>query len=905
MKKITALIFIFLFSMSFFAAKSAQAAQFSQALVRLDRNKPTTSLSGTVCVKPSAAAAGTENKISITFPNDFNISSNTSNWNTDISNLPENSTAWPGIGANASGVSGKTVTFTSGDLSSGSTLYCFNFDSSLSKTGNTGNKDGTITTKNSSNSTIDSSDYGLSIVNSDQITVNAVVAADPLDYSTNLSQVDPPPSNTTFPENFESEYQITYGTVLTYPSSITLQASWSQGTIENQSNPSIDILSYVSGSATNAFGNTIPVIDTINHTITWTIDSLPASTSGETVNFRLKTLENYTGTKNVTFTVSARSLFAGGSSIYSSLDRNYKHSIPSPGSSITTTPTPTPTANAKPVINNMYVAQITQDKAIIYAQTSSPTSKVIKYGTSINNLSANITSRLSSASNITLNNLSPKTKYYFRLFATDAKGNQVISDIYTFTTASQSEPLLVNPLTLIATSGNTIISNLTGDKNNLLVIPIESVFQFKFSTLNKISANSAQAIIRNNKILGAYSYIKKAEASTDSTNLLEVEQGVYSGNLQTTSTPGDYGLYIRIADRNGNITEQELAKIKVVNKFTVLSAKDKRPIEGARVLLYVYNPSTRTYQEIPSSLIDQGNPVFTDSVGQLDLVLPQGKYKAEISQFLYKDKLVEFEMNPRDSQGFPTVELENTGLSLAGLFNYYKRGLNDVFIFNTKAYSQSLTGSPRFFDLISLASLAALVLITLYAFSKRHRIPVSYIPTYFYYLIDRKSRNEKYIHGVIYDEDDKPIPDANVYLTDKHDEKIIANTKSNSRGEFFFKKSLSADRRSKSEYLLMAMARNYTTSPIFEYHEREHLKFKIILRKEEEGLNLYSKLIHYLTHFVGISFEVLLLGSFIFELLFLNSFGVARTLPFLSITIFNLALWILHIHNKSHSKVIF
>lgn len=170
---------------------------------------------------------------------------------------------------------------------------------------------------------------------------------------------------------------------------------------------------------------------------------------------------------------------------------------------------------------------------------------------------------------------------------------------------------------------------------------------------------------------------------------------------------------------------------------------------------------------------------------------------------------------------------------------------------------------------------------------------MSHIPSYFYYLIDRKDRGEKYIHGVIYDENDNPIHSANVYLLDRVDEKIISHKKTNKQGEFVFKKG-------KSKYLIMAMAKHFTTSPVFEYQHKNHLKFKINLEKEKEESNIYERLIHYVSSLAGMSFEVLLLGSFIFELLFLNTFGVLKTLPFLIISFLNLLIWILHLHNKSH-----
>ncbi|HET7827550.1 MAG TPA: hypothetical protein VFK97_01650, partial [Candidatus Saccharimonadales bacterium] len=79
----------------------------------------------------------------------------------------------------ATAVSGATVTFPSGDMVVG-TLYCFNFGSSSTLTTPTGsgtNLTGTVTTQDSTPSTIDSGNWAVTIVGAgaDQVTVSATV----------------------------------------------------------------------------------------------------------------------------------------------------------------------------------------------------------------------------------------------------------------------------------------------------------------------------------------------------------------------------------------------------------------------------------------------------------------------------------------------------------------------------------------------------------------------------------------------------------------------------------------------------------------------------------------------------------------------------------------------------------
>ena len=900
MKKISVLILIsLLFYTSFFINKNVDAAQFSQTLLRLDRTKSNSPLSGTVCASPSSAGAGIENKVIINFPSDFTINNDVSLFTTNTSDLPSDSVAWPGIGNIATQIAENTVTLASDDLTT-LNLYCFNFIANASTTGSIGKKNGLITTKNFSNATIDLMDYGITILTNDQIKINAIVPAKATDFLTVINLLNPPRLGGVYPENTQMEYRITYGSYLNYPISMTIEASWSLGRIEGQINPSVNILNYVVGSATNAYNSTPPIIDTLNRTITWEITAFPGDFSPQTLRFNVITTDSFSQDKKVDFNVSARTFFPGGVTPYVNSSSSYKYSryIPAPPPTSTNTPSnqvtqsPVPSPIINPVIQNIEVREITYDKASVYVKTNTKTSKIIKYGTSINSLFNQVaSSNLNLSDNLVLKDLRKSRKYYFRVYVTDSNGKQMVSDIYTFTTARDSTPLQADPKTLVAASRNTIISPFSFENFNYLVIPVITPLQFKFSILNKNTAKFARAIVRNKNLLGDSTFIKTLEENIDLIDLVEVEKGVYSGNMLSDQKPGNYELFTRIIDSNGNVKEQKIADLKVIDKFKVIS--NNQPIEGARVLIYIYNPSTKIYQIMPSSSIEAGNPLFTNSQGELDLVLPQGRYKAEISDLRHSEKRVEFEIGPKIGQQYPIVYLEKTGITLPGFINYYKRSINDVFIFNTKNYSSALTGSTRFFDLIALLSLTGLVILTLFAFSKRHHVPLFKMPSYFYYLLDKKSKNDKYVHGVVYDENDQPIPSANVYLTDKQDEKIISSTKTNKRGEFFFKK-----KGKSNEYFIMAMAKNFMPSPVLEYHEKEHLKFRLTLEEETKQLYLINQINHLVSVMIGMSFEVLLIASFVFELLFLNSFGLLKTLPFLLISIFNLVIWTLHQKNK-------
>jgi hypothetical protein len=282
-KKIFFLLLFFLLT-AFLASASSAYTGFTSAYLRLDNPTANAPLSGTVCAQPFTS--GTEAKVVLTFPDSFSVSANTSNWSTNVSDIPSGATVWPGIGATASSVSGNAVTFVSGDLVVG-TLYCFNFSSNSSTIGAAGNdQNGTIATKNSSNATIDSTTYALSIVTDNQIKITATV---PSQVSSLPISIESVTTGSQFSQNTTLDYKITYGSLASSAIPLTIQAQWSQGTIEGSPTPSVDIVDYVIGSASDAYGGATAIVDTVNNTITWTIPSFPGNTVDQTVTFSLKT----------------------------------------------------------------------------------------------------------------------------------------------------------------------------------------------------------------------------------------------------------------------------------------------------------------------------------------------------------------------------------------------------------------------------------------------------------------------------------------------------------------------------------------------------------------------------------------------------------------------------------------
>ena len=151
------------------------AAALSKVTVRFDRMKISTGTTGTVCAQPTSTA--TEADVQVTFPTGYTLgAAGTFTVNTTNTAWPTGGTAWPSI-ATASNVTGQVVTFTSGDLTVG-TLYCFNWTNSAAvtvKSSATSSNIGSVTTRATGPTPIDTESFATASITDDQVVVSATV----------------------------------------------------------------------------------------------------------------------------------------------------------------------------------------------------------------------------------------------------------------------------------------------------------------------------------------------------------------------------------------------------------------------------------------------------------------------------------------------------------------------------------------------------------------------------------------------------------------------------------------------------------------------------------------------------------------------------------------------------------
>lgn len=918
-KKLSVLVFFV--SIFIFYAPKANALGFQESFLRLNSLKVSAPLSGTVCAKPSSPGSGVENKIIVEFPSEFIISANTNNWDTSTTSLPTDGIAWPSIGNHALSVNTNKVTFSSGDLTTNN-LYCFNFlansSQNSSSTGN--NRHGTITTKTSSNTTIDYVTYAVSIVSNNQISVSASVNPKISDLQLNLQKLN---SENEVTHSKILNYKITYGSYLTNAYPITIEAKWSQGTIAGNSTPSVDILDYVTGSASNGINGVSPVVDLINRKITWTFNSFPANSLNNNVNFSLRTNFSYTGSSKVNFVVSAKSSTNTTVTPYDNVSQSYIYQLNNNTQSPTKSPTPTPSSTITPIVtpsitpalapqfSNIETKTISENSSKIFSSTTQRTKMRILYGKSQNKLDNTISfTDFATSKTFELKNLEANTNYYFKIYAINSLGKAINSDIFTFTTA-KGEPAVIEQESIIVTSRNNVIYNTVSalqpedklkddkktTKEQYIVIPQNTNYQLTFAFKEKKSIKGAKIkltkiVAKAKRVLGISSFFNEAEAASDNVSLLEIKPGVYTATVRSNIEPGIYEIAISYVDNNGNLTEEVIGSLKVTNPFTLLN-QNRQPVEGARVFLYIYNLSSKTFIPLSSSDLNIQNPIFSDHFGIANFVLPKGKYKALITDIGYKEITINFEIEDNDLTDYPIVKLESESPSILRISQYYIKGFTEVYLTNTSKYLDSIRYSIRFFDLVAFLALALLVVLTLFAFSHRHGIQIRCFISYFFYLLNHKQRNKKYINGAVFDQYENPVTMANVYLINKDTEQIIKNTKTNNKGEFFFNKS-------QGQFLLMVMKKGYESTPQLPYTEREDASLKITMEKKDVKSEVVDLIRGFIGNVFGMTFETLSIISVFFEIIFIPSFGIIKTAPFLIISIFSLTLWTLH--NRHHKK---
>jgi len=718
-------------------------------------------------------------------------------------------------------------------------------------------------------------------------------------------------------QNTEITYTITYGSNLYYASGLTIQAEWTLGTAEGSVTPDVEVVDYVISSASDAYSSTPAVIDLINRTITWTISSFPAQTTSQTVSFTLETNENYTGSNEVNFTVYGRTI-NGSITVSDEVDNTYQYdptlvtptptptSSPTPTptptssssttSSPTSTPTPTPTITPSPTalaFESVSIQSLLSSSARLQVTLNEAAKIKVSYGTRLNNLNTAIQSlSFLKSQQIELSELQPDTTYYVQITATSASGKSAKSDIFTFKTSPVSVVPEPDITTLVVTSNNVILTSPTIFKENKkiipsIVLPIDSVYEFRFEVKDYKSIKKIEAVLRNKYVLGI-AFPEKAEASTEKTFLTQVSPGVFEGRLKTPIDPGRYEIVVRVFDTQGNIAEKKVADVKIVKNLTVLREGSTTPVEGARILISYFDFNANDFIPLSPTAYSVKNPSYTDAKGEDNIVLPAEKYKASVSAIGYAAKEVEFKISDKTGDDYPTIYLKHE-FGVTSFAAYLYNSFIDLMNL-TKLYLITIGSSNRFFEFNATLSLLITLIIIFFGLSIHTKIPLNQLHSYIFNLFRKRSKKfvSKNIFGKVLNyENGLPESGVTIYLIDGVKDDIIYQAKTNKLGEFYFRKP------ELENYKFLIMKEGFEDLP--EEFSKEKVENTNNFAFNIKGKVKKGSFKGLLRESMELLFALLIPGLIIIclvvEFALGYSFGFLKVLPFVIISIINAFLW--------------
>ncbi|HSW97659.1 MAG TPA: carboxypeptidase-like regulatory domain-containing protein [Candidatus Saccharimonadales bacterium] len=762
------------------------------------------------------------------------------------------------------------------------------------------------------------------------ITVNASVNPHPSDFQLSISSN--PTSAITVNQFQNIVYTITYGSHVSYATPITITAFWDDGTIQGQSSPSVSIADYVIGSATNGYNNTPAVVDTVNKTITWTISSFPANTINQTVSFNLQTNDSYKGAQTVTFPTTARLTESGTTVPGQSGTMTYQYNpaiTPSPTPTLTPPVTPTPTQTSSPnpstpstssgptaipteevtmtptptaipinplTITTVSVETISPTNATIHVTTSAPSTMIIQYGTSPGLLHQTSGEVTGIDQIITLANLQPNTRYYFRVIVKSGE-ETVTSEIFTFTTATTPTTIQVDKTSLIVTSGSTllysVVVNADGRLHETIVLPVNKPFQFTFSLAGNNDIKKVIAFVRNNHVLGVNTFDQ--QPPENNIKLFEIQPQVYQGLLTSSKIPGIYGLYIHVFDTKGNIREQQLFSIKVIRPLTILSQQTKKPIEHAQVTLYRLDIASRKFARITPQMFAIQNPSYSTLQGEVPFVLPQGKYQVVIDTFGYAEKKVAFTIGPARDEDYPVIYLEKAGLSLETIRNSIGSIFGELST-ATNTYAATIGNAKQFSLLICSLTVLLFVILSLLSLSFRFHTNIFLLPWLLWHYLKRLlfNKSNKIVGKVIDEVAMFPLSNAAVTIIDADKNQIIYTMQTNPAGEFSFAPT------DATTYKIAIEKNGYEQHPFFEFLKESITSEMLFLpiKKEEQAISIGMYISHWITDLLSLSLEIILITTFLLEILFGMYLGWISIFPFLIISLLNFILLIITKHSR-------
>lgn len=730
--------------------------------------------------------------------------------------------------------------------------------------------------------------------------VQAQVYPGPERRNVSVSAIVPPTVNDfQFKFGYEGSSLVSQDMTITYE--ITYGASSSAGLTTNNIitvNYSADkapdqsyLVDYVFGSASRGYGGVQPVVDTKLRTITWNLPPLPEGMMDQKLTFQLRVNGDRHELKRLTFRSTAvmRNEYVSLPSYGVQQDYLFDLARVTPGPTATPLPPETPTPTPVPVAlfyRDISISNLTTASAEISVTTSNPTRTDIQYGTSPDALNQQaVSTQLVRYKVLQLSNLKPNTRYYMQVVSRDKDNLRLRSDILTFTTPAQTAQILEGNDAYTFTSGDTVLlSNVFSADNNssaFFLLPTGTNYTLTYTFTESPSVSLMEALVRNNQDILQRVRMKQLDDKT------------YTADL-TSHDSGNYSVAIVLTDEQGNIKTRTLSSVKITAPIRVLESVTSSPISDATVQLLQYNTATKQYEEVTSRAFK--NPAQTSSQGEVRYLLSNGSYRVMVEAFGYRAKTVDFIIGSEEQSGYPTIYLERDLLSITSLFTLLQSTFLNTYTFIIDLI-QSLSGSMRAFTTTAVVSLGSLVTTGFLLFSIRTDIRWKNLLPFFIFHIAllRKKHKEKFVYGTVVDAKGTPLRTVRLEALHIKTDEVLAHTDTNAAGGFKFANTF--------EVPYIKVVATVDGLPPVTVTIPTDIKdaIKITMEKHSQ-LNDFTVLSLF-SHLASGLFEIILITSLVLELLFIEAFGVARTLPFVLLTLLNLLLWIFYQKERSIHRI--
>lgn len=363
------------------------------------------------------------------------------------------------------------------------------------------------------------------------------------------------------------------------------------------------VADYVTSSAQEVYGGSLPTVDLLNRTITWSVPVFHRGQDVQTTSFQLQTHRTHLYPGTYRFYVDGNLTVA--ETVVAEADRVtnrviYEEGLP-----------PVSIISEALIIYDVKLLEITAHHALVFWKTSQKTVGFVRYGLSgAYGLTTPPEEVFGEEHTASFDDLDPATVYHFRIVARSEK-TEAVSDDYLFKTASEG-----------------------------VKIPTVDIGSLLFRAYNLRLHPSSEGILRIfpkvNLDVEVPIYGEGLSASLDLEGhpipLFLQENPWFSGSFISPSGLGEYLITVEVEDKANNYIKVDLAKLSVIPPPQVLDTHMK-PISQADVELYRFNPFVKRFLLFESDQFGQENPLVTGKEGRFTWIVPYGRYELRVNAF--------------------------------------------------------------------------------------------------------------------------------------------------------------------------------------------------------------------------------------------------------------------------------